>query len=158
LPGVRLTGDFYRDKNSLGDLLTGRILWGVVGSITQPIFQSGLLRARSEARALELEAAWEEYRATILRAIGEVEDSLGRERSLKGQRDHLGRALSAAARNSRIQEERYRRGVASILDLLQARDQEMGVRRQVIAVEGEMLSNRISLALAVGVGFEEASQ
>ncbi|MCG8467598.1 MAG: TolC family protein, partial [Gemmatimonadetes bacterium] len=50
LPGVRLTGDLYSDKNSLGDLLTGGILWGVVGSITQPIFQSGLLRARSEAR------------------------------------------------------------------------------------------------------------
>ena len=31
----------------------------------------------------------------------------------------------------------------------------MNIRRQVMAIDGEILSNRITLALAVGAGFEE---
>ena len=155
LPSLRLTGDVAKNKTSLAGLLGATSIWSIAGSLAQPLFQRGTLRARSDARRLELEAAWEEYRAAVLRAVGEVEDGLGRERALVGQRDHLVNALRSSTRNTQIQEERYRRGLASITELLLARNQEMNIRRQVLAVDGEILSNRITLALAVGAGFEE---
>ncbi len=154
LPGLRLTGDLSRDSGSLSSLFSSASLWNVVGSLTQPVFQHGLLKARADARRLELEAAWEDYRASVLRAVGEVEDALGRERSLLRQRDHLAVALEESIRNLQVFKGRYRRGLASILELLQAEDQEMNIRRQVITIAGEVLSNRITLALALGAGFE----
>ena len=154
-PGLRLTGDLARGSSSLSDLLSSGSIWNVIGSLTQPVFRRGLLKARADARRLELEAAWEDYRATVLRAVGEVEDALGRERSLLRQRDHLTVALEESTRNLEIFKGRYRRGLASILELLQAEDQEMNLRRQVIAVAGEALSNRITLALALGARCEE---
>ena len=155
LPSLRLTGDVAKDKTALAGLLGAPSIWSIAGSLAQPLFQRGALRARSDARRLEMEAAWEEYRAAVLQAVGEVEDGLGRERALVGQRDHLVSALRSSTRNTQIQEERYRRGLASITELLLARNQEMDIRRQVLAVDGEILSNRITLALAVGAGFEE---
>lgn len=155
LPSLRLIGDVSKDKTSLDGLLDAPSIWSIAGSLTQPLFRAGALRARSDAQRLELEAAWEEYRSVVLQAVGEVEDGLGRERALVEQRDHLASALHASMRNTQIQEERYRRGLANITELLLARNQEMDIRRQVLAVDGAILSNRIALALAVGAGFEE---
>ena len=158
LPGIRLTGDVSRDTGALSGFSDATTIWSVLGLLTQPIFQRGLLKARSDASRLELEAAWEDYRAVILRAVGEVEDALSRERSLARQRDHVGAALREANRNREIFEGRYRAGLASVLELLQAENQRMDVNRQVLALDGEILSNRITLALAVGAGFEEDSE
>lgn len=158
LPGIRLTGDVSRDTGALSGFSDATTIWSVLGALTQPIFQRGLLKARSHASRLELEAAWEDYQAVVLRAVGEVEDALSRERSLARQRDHVGAALREAVRNREIFEGRYRAGLASVLELLQAEDQRMDVNRQVLALDGEILSNRITLALAVGAGFEEDSE
>ncbi len=155
LPGLRLTGDLARGAGSFSDLFSSGSFWSVVGSLTQPVFQRGRLKARSESRRLELEAAWEDYRAAVLRAVGEVGDALGRQYSLLRQRDHLAVALEESARNLQVFQGRYRRGLSSILELLQAEDQEMNIRRQVIVVAGEVLKNRITLALALGARLEE---
>ncbi|MEM7587362.1 MAG: TolC family protein [Acidobacteriota bacterium] len=155
LPGLRLTGDLGRDSSSLSALLSSGSVWSVIGSLTQPIFQRGLLKARTAARRLELEAAWEDYHATVLRAIAEVEDALSRERALLRQRDHLAVALAESTRNLQVFQERYRRGLASIVELLQAADQEMNARRQVIGVADQALRNRVTLTLALGAGCEE---
>ena len=90
-----------------------------------------------------------------MRAIGEVEHGLGRERSLVAVRERLTIASTESSRNARIQENRYRRGLSSVMELLQARDQDLDLRRRIIAIDGEILSNRIALALAVGAAFEE---
>lgn len=155
LPGLRLTGNVARDGASLSALRNAASVWGILGSITQPIFDRGRLKARSTARARELEAAWQDYRSVVLGALGEVENHLGRERALVARRDHLDRALAESERNTRVQEDRYRRGLSSVMELLQARNQEMDTRRQVIAANGEILSNRVSLALSIGAGLEE---
>ncbi|MCG8459224.1 MAG: TolC family protein [Holophagales bacterium] len=158
LPSLRLTGELFEDAPALSGLSSVATLWNVIGSLTQPIFRRGLLKARADARRLELEAAWEAYRAVVLRAVGEVEDALGRERSLARQRDHLGTALRESVRNRDVFEGRYRAGLASILELLQAEDRRMDIHRQILALDGEISSNRITLALAVGAGFEEVER
>jgi len=155
LPSLRLTTDIAKNKSALAGLLNAPSIWSIGGALSQPLFQRGRLRARSDARRLELEASWEEYHAAVLQAVGEIEDGLGRERALIEQRDHLVNALGSSTRNTQIQEERYRRGLASITELLLARNQEMNIRRQVIAFESDILNNRITIALAVGAGFEE---
>ncbi len=155
LPGLRLTGDLVRDAAALSGLSSATTIWSALGALTQPIFQRGLLKARSEAAGLELEAAWEDFRAVVLRAVVEVEDALGRERALARQHNHVDTALLESIRNRDVFEGRYRAGLASILELLQAEDQRMNMHRQILALRGEILINRIALALAVGVGLEE---
>ncbi|MEM9557137.1 MAG: TolC family protein [Acidobacteriota bacterium] len=155
LPRLQLRGELVREAARAPDLASVTTLWSLLGAVTQPIFQRGLLRARADAGRLELEAALEEYRGVVLRAVGEVEDALGRQRSLLRQRHHVDRALGEAIRTSSVFESRYRAGLASILELLQAENQRLDIHRQLLAVNGEILSHRITLALAVGAGFEE---
>ena len=154
LPSLRLTGEWARDAASRSGFPSTATVWSLLGALTQPIFQGGVLKARSDAQLLELEAAWQEYRGVVLRAVGEVEDALGRQRSLLRQRDHVTAALHESKGSARIFESRYRAGLAGILELLQAEGQKMDIQRQAIAVHGEILSNRITLALAVGAGIE----
>ena len=153
LPGLRLTGEWAKDAAS--GFPSAATAWSLLGALTQPIFQRGVLKARSDAQRLELEAAWQDYRGVVLRAVGEVEDALARERSLLRRRDHVGTALGESKRTADIFEGRYRAGLAGVLELLQAEGQTMDIERQAVALNGELLSNRITLALAVGTGFEE---
>ena len=120
--------------------------------------QRGLLRARSEARRLEFEAAWEEYTGVVWRAVAEVEDAIARERAMLRQRDLVASAAVESARNTGIQEDRYRLGLASVVELLAVRNQELDIRRQAIGLNGDVLSNRVALALAVGASFGEPTQ
>lgn len=155
LPGLSLSSDVLRDSISGSGLFSTGSLWNVALSLTQPIFQSGALKARRDARRLEFDAAWEECRSTILNAAREVEDGLDLETELVLQRGHLDLALAEATRTASIFEARYRSGIASIMELLQARNLEMDIRRRLIATKGATLSNRITLALALGAGIEE---
>jgi outer membrane protein TolC len=88
----------------------------------------------------------------VLRALKEVEDSLDLDRELAVQ----SAALESAVRESEISSgyftERYRQGLDSIQNLLIAKEQEMSVKIRLSQVEFQRLSNRIDLALALGVG------
>ncbi|MEM9593769.1 MAG: TolC family protein [Acidobacteriota bacterium] len=155
LPSLQLNGELALDAATLPDLPGAATLWNLVGGLVQPVFQRGALRARSESSQWELRAAWEDYRSAVRRALAEVENALALERSLMRQRDHLATAMHEAERNAQVFEGRYRAGLASILELLQAEGQKMDLRRQALEVHGELLRNRVTLALAVGAGFEE---
>ncbi len=156
LPSLRLSAEGGRGRGTtVSDAISVGSAWTLLTGVTQPIFQRGLLRARSDARRLEFEAASEELVAVVWRAAAEVEDALAREQALLRQRSLLTSAAAKTARAIRIQEERYRLGLSSVVELLSTRSNELDLRRQVIAMEAELLGNRIALALAVGASFAE---
>ena len=155
LPRIRLTGSLTRDLSPLSVLLEGGSLWSALGSLTQPLLQRHVLAARADASQLEVDAAWAEYRSTVLVAIGEVEVGLARGRSLELQFEQLSAALASTTAAASVTELRYRSGLDDVVEMLDARSAVVALQQQVEAIDTAILRNRINLALAVGAGIEE---
>ena len=157
LPSIRLSATLSRDATYLGALSSAATIWDLMGSLSQPVFQGGRLRARHQAHRIETEAAWEDYRAAVLQALGEVENALCAEALMAEERCFVALALEAAQKSRRHYTWRYRTGVGSLMDLLSAREAEMSIQRRSLALAADRLANAIDLGLALGKGVAGAS-
>lgn len=151
LPSFRLSLRLDSSGSTLKQLLEGDPLWSLLGGLTAPLFQGGTLRAQADISEVSAEQAWWAYRQTLLNALLEVEDGLGRENMLARRQGHLLRALESARRSEATYEERYRQGLVDVLDLLTAQNAAFDAAAQVIDIERERRANRITLALALGL-------
>ncbi len=150
LPEITLTGDVSNIANDIGDLLTGKILWNIGLGIAQPVFDGGEKLNLARSKAEEIKAGWEKYRATVLNAMLEVEESLATDKWVSHKIRHVNKSL-AYARESRIfYEEQYSKGLTNITDVLYARGIEYDT--EIAQLENQLLQidNRIQLALAAG--------
>jgi multidrug efflux system outer membrane protein len=92
----------------------------------------------------------------VLNALREVEDQLSSLRLLQEQSLAQGRAVNAAQRASTISETRYRNGLVSQLELLDARRNELLNRRQAQRVETSQRQATVRLIRALGGGWDAA--
>lgn len=152
LPDFRLSGQLFREAARLGDIGSSTTYWSVLGSLFQPLFEGGRIINESRARRTEAEASLMELHEVVLLALKEVEDAFDREHGLAAQAHALQAAAQESKKSSRYFEERYRQGLDTIQSLLIAKEQEMSVRIRLNEVLAERLSNRIDLALGLGIG------
>jgi outer membrane protein TolC len=155
LPQLTLTGELFRSAACLGDMGSATTYWGFLGSLFQPLFAGGRIVNEARATQVETEAALMDLRSVVLRALKEVEDALDREHELAGQIMALERAVRESATSSHYFAHRYRQGLDTIQNLLLAKEQEMSVKLRLNEVAAQRLSNRIDLALALGVGIND---
>ena len=78
--------------------------------------------------------AMADYRQQVLVAFREVEDELSQLRSLDERSKAQARAVESAVRATTLSESRYRNGLVSQLDLLDAQRSELRSRRQAVQV------------------------
>ena len=90
------------------------------------------------------------YRAQVLGAFRDVEDQLAALRLLDEQSQAQGRAVNAAARASALSETRYRNGLVSQIELLDARRSELRNRRQALQVKSAQYQATVGLVRALG--------
>ena len=129
-------------------------LWSVLGSISAPLFQGGKLKSNAEIAELTTEQSYWAYQETLLNAVNEVENSIGQESALALQQEHLNEALSSAKRSIASYEEKYRKGLVDIFDLLTVQQQTYDAEAQLTNTTYQRLLNRIELGLALGLGVE----
>jgi multidrug efflux system outer membrane protein len=104
-----------------------------------------------------MDASLAKYREQILVAFREVEDQLSSLRLLAEQADAQERAVLAAARTTSLSDARYRNGLVSQLDLLDARRSELRNRRQALQVRSAQYQATVGLIRALGGGWEVQS-
>ncbi len=155
LPELRLSAQVFRQAANLHGLGDATSSWNLLGSLFQPLFSGGRIANTSKALRTEAEAALMDLRAVVLQALKEVEDAFDAERNLARQIQALNVAVSESAASSRYYESRYKQGLDSIQSQLIAKAQEMAVRIRQNELVAERWSNRIVLALALGVGMGE---
>lgn len=157
-PGLTLTASTGRTSNELKDLLDGDFtFWSIAGSLAQPIFQAGRLRAgvsAAEARAAELLQTWA---GAVLTAMAEVETALAIESGLRDEIAFLGEATSEARAARDISEERYRRGRTNLLEVLVAQRRALENESALIEARRRHLEARVDLHLALGGDFDSAA-
>ncbi|MFT3802021.1 MAG: efflux transporter outer membrane subunit [Burkholderiaceae bacterium] len=154
-PAVTLTGSAGQASPELGDLFKWSArAWGIGALLSLPIFDGGRRAAQEDGARARLEGALAAHRGQVLTAFREVEDQLDALRLLAGQADAQDRAVQSAARATQLSDSRYRNGLVSQLELLDARRSELRNRRQALQVRTAQYTATVGLIRALGGGWD----
>ena len=158
-PAITLTGNGGYASPELGDLFKWSARsWGIGALLSLPIFDGGQRAAQEEGARARLEAAVAAQRGQVLGAFREVEDQLSALRLLAGQSQVLGQAVQSSERATHLSDVRYRNGLVSQLELLDARRNELRNRRQALQVRTAQYTATVALIRALGGGWESSAQ
>lgn len=156
LPLVRLTGSIGTGPAQAGnlfDIITG----GLVGSVSQLIFDGGRTRAlvdSSEAAARGALAAWEQ---TILTALEEVESAAVDQRKADERVSIFAEAVDAANNSAILARSQYQAGLTDFATVVIAENQLLSARNQFVSAEADRASAFVRLTQALGGGWDEAA-
>jgi len=95
------------------------------------------------------------YREQVLVAFRDVEDQLASLRLLADQAGAQKVAVDAASRATKLSDARYRNGLVSQLELLDARRSELANRRAAVQVRAAQYQATVGLIRALGGGWGE---
>ncbi len=133
-------------------------IWSVGGSILAPLFQGGRLNAQFEqATSARDEAAWQ-YRASVLKALQEVEDQLVAEKALREQQAALREQIQAVSSALQHANNRHHAGYAPYLEVLDAQRSLYQLQVQEIQLNSEVLLTQVALYQALGGGWVSAKK
>jgi multidrug efflux system outer membrane protein len=154
-PNLALTGSGGFASTELSDLFkTSARAWSVGALLALPLFDGGRREAGVAVARAELDAALASYREQVLVAFRDVEDELASLRLLADQERAQTQAVASATRATTLSESRYRNGLVSQLDLLDARRSELRNRRQALQVRAAQAQSTVGLIRALGGGWE----
>jgi outer membrane protein, multidrug efflux system len=129
-------------------------LFGTIGpSIDIPLFDAGLRQAELQIAKAQFTEAAEDYRATVLRAMKEVQDELSSLRWLADEYNQTTTAAVAARKAAELSLTLYRDGASSFLDVVTAQSAALEAEGLAIALHTRQLVAEIGLMLALGGGW-----
>jgi multidrug efflux system outer membrane protein len=159
-PTISLTGALGRASDVLVGLVDRRGVstHTIDATLGVPIFRGGALVANYEAAKARAEQAAEQYRLTVLTALKEVSDALvAYDRSAdqtRGNRDRV----SVAADYLKLADLRFRAGVISYLEVLDAQRQLLSAQLDLNAGELSQRLAAVQLYKALGGGWQPANE
>lgn len=127
--------------------------WGVGALLSLPIFDGGRREAGVQGANADLSIALANYREQVLVAFRDVEDQLVSLRLLAEQSEVQSRSVAASSRATVLSGSRYRNGLVSQLDLLDAQRSELRNRRQALQVKAAQYAATVGLIRALGGGW-----
>ena len=127
--------------------------WGVGALLSLPIFDGGRRQAGVQGASAEMDIALANYREQVLIAFKDVEDQLSALRLLDAQSEAQSRSIASAKRATVLSDSRYRNGLVSQLELLDAQRSELRNRRQALQVKTAQYLVTVGLIRALGGGW-----
>jgi NodT family efflux transporter outer membrane factor (OMF) lipoprotein len=154
LPQLTLSGSYGGEAGTFSDLITpAAVVWGLAGSITQPIFKGGQLLHQRRAAVAAAEEAAANYRATVITAFQNVSDTLF---ALSGDAE----VLAAQAQAERVAAEsldlvlaQYKSGAASYLQVLAAQQSYQSAAVALVKARAQRYADTAALFQALGGGW-----
>ncbi len=128
-------------------------VWGVAALLSLPLLDGGRREAGVQNANAELDIAMANYREQILVAFRDVEDQLSTLKLLDEQSDAQSRSVAASSRATVLSDSRYRNGLVSQLELLDAQRNELRNRRQALQVRAAQYLATVGLIRALGGGW-----
>ena len=128
-------------------------VWGVGALLSLPLFDGGRREAGVQNANAEMDIAVANYREQILVAFRDVEDQLSALRLLAEQAEAQSRSVASATRATVLSDSRYRNGLVSQLELLDAQRSELRNRRQALQVRASQYLATVGLIRALGGGW-----
>jgi outer membrane protein TolC len=148
LGGVLDTGlNLYSLPNSI---------WSLGPSVSLPIFEGGLLQAQLAGAKAAFTQAAANYRATVLSAFQDVEDSLARLHWLAQAAKDEDAAVSSARRTVNLALTLYRDGAENYLQVVTAQTAELTAEITALDLRTSQLKSSVGLIRALGGGWTTA--
>ena len=153
-PTISLTGSAGLASQSLSDLFSSGsgLAWSFAPQVTLPIFQGGRNAANLEAAEVQQKIAVANYEKAIQTAFREVADELAARGTYTDQLDALRAFVSAAQTSYDLSDARYRQGIDSYLNVLDAQRSLYDAQQNEILVAQQRLSNLVTLYKVLGGG------
>lgn len=154
-PRISLTGLLGFASGDLGDLFDDRSgTWSFTPQITAPIFHGGRLKGGLKIAEIRGDKAVATYERTVQTAFREVADGLAARATYQRQIDAQDAAVNAAERRSALSDLRFRAGLESRLELLDAQRQLYAARLALVDMRQAQARASINLYCALGGGVE----
>lgn len=150
-PKVSLSASAGYGSDTLGNLFdAGTRTWSFVPSISLPIFNAGSLKASLDVAQIQKNIYVAQYEKSIQSAFGEVADALSARRHMAEQLDAQQALVQAAQTNYDLSDARWRNGVNSYLQALDAQRSLYSARQSLISLQLSDLVNRVTLYKVLG--------
>ncbi|MDE1139143.1 efflux transporter outer membrane subunit [Paraburkholderia tropica] len=149
-PQISLSASVGSERTRVADVIGGLNIWNVGLGLTQPIFHGGELRAKRRASQAAYDAAFADYRQTVLLALQQVADTLHalQDDALELQaRDTAAREAQASADIARA---RYAAGGVSEFDLVDAQRQALQTALDRTRAQTTRLADTAALYQSLG--------
>ncbi|NLP59592.1 efflux transporter outer membrane subunit [Paraburkholderia sacchari] len=149
-PQISISAGIGSERTRIEDVITGLNIWNVGLGLTQPIFHGGELRAKRRASEAAYEAAFADYKQTVLQALQQVADTLHalQDDALELQtRDDAAHEAQASAA---IAHDRYAAGGVSEFDLIDAQRQALQTALDRTRAQATRLTDTAALYQALG--------
>jgi NodT family efflux transporter outer membrane factor (OMF) lipoprotein len=153
-PKFSLPGSIGLEALSTNHLFsTANRAWSLIGSFAWTIFKGGAIRQNIEVQNALQEQALNQYEATILNALEEVENSLVAYAEEQERRYTLTEATQSAQRAAELARDQYASGLIDFQTVLDAERSVLSFQDQLAQSKGQVTSNVISLYKALGGGW-----
>ncbi len=157
-PRISLTASAGVASNELSSLFSaGQFAWSFVPQLLLPIFDSGRNKANLESARLTRETATAQYEKSIQTAFREVADNLAGQATLSEQLRAQTAQTAAEQTRFRLADLRYRNGVSSYLDILDAQRSLFAAQQALVQVQALRLQNRVNVYKVLGGGWVGSS-
>ena len=153
-PRITLTGNVGLASSQLGDLFDGSA-WQFAPRITLPIFDAGANRANLQRSEADRDIALAQYERSIQAAFREVADALAGRATYGEQLRAQQAQTDAELRRSQLAELRFRNGIASFLDVLDAQRTLLATQQATIVVQAAQQQNLVTLYKVLGGGWQD---
>ena len=150
-PRITLTASAGTASTQLSDLFKDGA-WSFAAQLLQPIFDAGRNRANLAVAEVQRDIAVAQYERAIQAAFRDVADALAGRATLDDQVRATQAQADAEQARYRLSELRFRNGVSSSLELLDAERSLFAVQQAVVQTQLAFLQNRVSAYRALGGG------
>jgi NodT family efflux transporter outer membrane factor (OMF) lipoprotein len=156
-PKVTLLGDIGFTATDAGQLFDAS-RFSAVGapSLSWNIFNYPAIEAQIGGAKADRDAAAAQYQATVLQALRDAEGALSRFGHQRQSLIFLMRAEASADRGAEIVARRRQAGTASLIDVLDARRQQIEARRALAQGRAQLTDDYIALQKSLGLGWGDA--
>ncbi|WP_418318245.1 efflux transporter outer membrane subunit [Piscinibacter sakaiensis] len=157
-PRISLTAGAGLASRELSALFSGgSFAWTLAPQLLLPIFDAGRNQANLQAATAARDIALAQYEKSIQAAFREVSDALAGQATLAEQLRAQAAQAQAEQARFRLADLRYRNGVASYLDVLDAQRAVFAAEQALVQVRAQRLQNQVLLYKVLGGGWNEAA-
>lgn len=158
-PKIALTVGAGSASSHLSGLLqSGSWGWTLAPQLLLPIFDAGRNSANLESSKVARDIAVAQYEKAIQTAFREVADALASRTTLVDQLSAQQAQASAETVRLKLSDLRYRNGVASQLDLLDAQRSLFSAQQAVVQTRLAQLQSQVGLYKTLGGGWKAAGE
>ena len=153
-PRLTLNGAVGRLNSRIGGANIASNTWSIGPlNVSVPALDGGVIRANIDAASAAYDQAVVQYRSVVRRAVQEVEEALVNLDSTAERQADSGSAASNYRRSFVATQARYQSGLASLVELEDARRSLLGAETALITLQKERYTAWVALYRAAGGGW-----